>query len=103
MLPFATKTDLDEAAKSRDVSDQVRTSFLDEMCAEHDRPNARAQLKDLWSNWLSREYPCEQDSETEQEKHSVRGRCKTPTDEEMAAQATQAQAAAAAASSGGPH
>ena len=92
MHPFATKTDLDEAAKSRYVSDQVRTSFLDEMRSEHDRPNARVQLKDLWSNWVLREYPCEQDSETEQDKHCIRGRCKTPTDEELAA----AEAAVAA-------
>ena len=57
MLPFTTKTDLEECAKQADVSVKHRTAFLELIRAEHSHPGARAQLEDLWSTWLERNCP----------------------------------------------
>ena len=57
MLPFSTKTDLEEAAKNADIAVERRTAFLNLICAEHSLPEARAQLESLWSTWLDTHYP----------------------------------------------
>ena len=47
MLPFANKTDLLEALKEDDMLSDVE-DFLTGLCAEHEKPKAREQLKRLW-------------------------------------------------------
>ena len=54
MLPFANKTDLEEARKSADVSMDRHSSFLESLLEEHERADAREQLKTAWTNWLER-------------------------------------------------
>ena len=59
LLPFAIRSDLETAAKVADVSIKARADFLNELLAEHERPNARAELKALWKQWIETNYPDE--------------------------------------------
>jgi hypothetical protein len=56
MLPFATNTDLNEAAKKADVSHESRNGFLQKLLgdSEHSIIRAQQQLKELWGNWIDR-------------------------------------------------
>ena len=89
MLPFTTKTDLEECAKQADVSVERRTAFLELIRAEHLLPGARAQLEKLWSTWLERNYPATGQVD---ERMSFQ-RAATPPDEDTA-EATAALTAA---------
>ena len=62
MLPFATPTDLESAAKKVDVAVSTRNSFLAGLLAEHERDDAPGKLKDLWASWIRRKYPGTSDS-----------------------------------------
>mmetsp|Transcript_52038 Transcript_52038/g.108692 ORF Transcript_52038/g.108692 Transcript_52038/m.108692 type:complete len:383 (-) Transcript_52038:61-1209(-) len=79
MLPFSTKTDLEDAAKHSGVSVESRNAFLKTLSDEHSLPEARAQLETLWTDWLARKYP---------EAAAVEGAAHqgvaTPTEEDMA-------------------
>lgn len=57
LLPFAIRSDLETAAKVADVSLKARSDFLNELLAEHGRPSARAELKELWKQWIKTHYP----------------------------------------------
>ena len=80
MLPFTTKTDLEECAKQTDVPVERRTAFLELIRAEHSHPGARAQLEDLWSTWLERNCP---ETSHVDERMSI-PRAVTPTNEDTA-------------------
>ena len=47
MLPFVTRTDLETAAKGKNVSQDTRNTFLNKLRAEHSLPGVREQLKTL--------------------------------------------------------
>ena len=104
-LPFATKTDLETAAKRGDLSIEKRTGFLNTLLSEHSCPAAQEQLKNLWSKWIEKNYSDADDGEDE----IVPGRCATPTDEDLQAAiellaaetATEAAGAAGAAEAAG--
>ena len=84
MLPFSTKTDLEEAARQGDVSSETRNAFLKTtMCAEHSLPAARAQLAELWSAWLANKYPGSTDEPADAA--SSFPRAATPTEDTTAA------------------
>ena len=101
-LPFATRTDLETAAKKGDHSIEKRTGFLNVLLSEHSCPAAQEQLKNLWNKWLEKNYPDADDVEDE----IFEGRCVTPTDEdhqtaiELLAAETAAGAAGAAGDGG---
>jgi hypothetical protein len=48
MLPFATNTDLNEAAKKADISHKSRNGFIQ----KHSIIGARQQLKEHWGKWI---------------------------------------------------
>jgi hypothetical protein len=56
MLPFATNTDLNEAAKKADVGHESRNGFLQKLLGEHSIIEARQQLKELWGKWIETNY-----------------------------------------------
>jgi hypothetical protein len=56
MLPFATNTDLNEAAKKADISHESRNGFLQKLLDEHSISGARQQLKELWGKWIETNY-----------------------------------------------
>ncbi len=55
MLPFATNTDLNEAADS-DISHESRNGFLQKLLDEHSISGGRQQLKELWGKWIETNY-----------------------------------------------
>ena len=59
MLPFVTRTDLNDAAIRAHVSHEVRNNFLKALLAEHSQNGAREQLKELWSAWVDKNYASE--------------------------------------------
>ena len=89
MLPFTTKTDLEESAKQADVSVERRSDFLERIRAEHSHPGARAQLQELWSHWLKRKYPGHEDGRI-----SIPQAATPPDDEDTAEGASSALATA---------
>ena len=89
MLPFTTKTDLEESAKQADVSVERRSVFLERIRAEHSHPGARAQLQELWSHWLKRKYPGHEDGRI-----SIPQAATPPDDEDTAEGASAALATA---------
>ncbi len=101
-LPFATKTDLETAAKKGDISIEKRTGFLNTLLSEHSCPAAQEQLKNLWNKWIEKHYPDADDEEDEIPEE----RCATPTDEdhqtamELLAAETAAGVAGAAGAAG---
>ena len=94
MLPFTTKTDLEECAKQAYVSVERRAAFLELIRAEHSLPGAREQLEDLWSTWLERNCP----ATGHVDEQMSFPRAATPTDEDTA-EATAALMAADGAAS----
>ena len=50
MLPFATNTDLNEAAKKADVSHESRNCFLQKLLVEHSINGERHQLRSFGEN-----------------------------------------------------
>ena len=48
MLPFATRTDMLDALKSKDVKIATVEEFLHSLQREHGLPNVRDQLRSLW-------------------------------------------------------
>jgi hypothetical protein len=56
MLPFVTRTDLNDAATRAHVSHEVRNIFLKVLMAEHSKNGAREQLKQFWSAWVDKNY-----------------------------------------------
>ena len=56
MLPFARKTDLEDARKTAGVPVERHTGFLDMMLKEHEHPDARKQLKKAWTDWIRKNY-----------------------------------------------
>jgi hypothetical protein len=87
MLPFGTKTDLNQAAT--EISHDLRNSFLKMMLDEHSQKGAREQLKELWAAWIEQFY-----SDTAEQRAGGSAACgaaPTPPDspmEEAAAAAT---------------
>jgi hypothetical protein len=79
MLPFSTKTDLEDAAKHAGVSVDGRNAFLKTLCDEHSLPEARAQLETLWTDWLARKYPAAAAVES-----AAHQGVSTPTEEDIA-------------------
>jgi hypothetical protein len=56
MLPFATNTDLNEAAMEVDVSHDSRNGFFQKLLGEHSFIGARQELKELWGKWIETNY-----------------------------------------------
>jgi hypothetical protein len=56
MLPFATNTDLNDAAKKADVRHESRNGFIQKLLGEHSIIGARQQLKELWGKWVETKY-----------------------------------------------
>ena len=56
MLPFNTKTDLNMAATKVHVSHEARNSFMRMLQAEHSLEGARDQLRELWRDWVTKNY-----------------------------------------------
>ena len=56
MLPFVTRTDLEHAAKGKDVSQDTINTFLNKLLAEHSLPGVRKQLYALWTDWVESNY-----------------------------------------------
>jgi hypothetical protein len=56
LLPFATNTDLNEAAMKADISHDSRNGFLQKLLGEHSIMGARQQLKELWGKWIEKNY-----------------------------------------------
>jgi len=56
LLPFATNTDLNEAAMKADISHDSRNGFLQKLLGEHSIMGARQQLKELWGKWIEQNY-----------------------------------------------
>ncbi len=58
MLPFkfVTRTDLELAAKGKDVSQDTRNTFLNKLWAEHSQPGVREQLHTMWTEWMDSYY-----------------------------------------------
>jgi hypothetical protein len=56
MLPFNTKTDLNEAATKAHISHESRNAFLKTLLAEHSQNGAREQLRELWTAWVNKNY-----------------------------------------------
>ena len=63
LLPFATPTDLEKAAKTANVSVAARSAFLYQLLAEHEGDGARSQLKGLWTTWIEENYSDVEDVE----------------------------------------
>ncbi len=55
-VPFATNTNLNEAAQKADVSHESRNGFLQKLLGEHSIHGARQQLKELWGKWIETHY-----------------------------------------------
>ena len=47
LLPFVTKTDLDQAAQKVDVSVETRNAFLEKLLNVHSQPGIEEQLKTM--------------------------------------------------------
>ena len=79
LLPFVTKTDLDQAAQQADVSMETRNAFLEKLLKEHSQPGIEEQLKTMWGEWVDTNY----NQESEPEARSSLGmEAKTPKDSE---------------------
>ena len=79
MLPFVTKTDLDQAAQKVDVSVETRNAFLEKLLNVHSQPGIEEQLKTMWGEWVDTNY----NKELEPEARSSLGmEAKTPEDSE---------------------
>ena len=63
MVPFATRSDMNDALKHADVKVSAVESFLSTLLLEHSHPNARTQLRQLWVDHASDMYPVENDVE----------------------------------------
>lgn len=77
MLPFATNTDLNEAAKKADISHESRNGFLQKLLNEHSISGARQQLKELWGKWIETNYGADGPEST---RRSYGAEAKTPED-----------------------
>jgi hypothetical protein len=56
MQPFATNSDLNEAATKADISHESRNGFLQKRLDEHSISGGRQQLKELWGKWIEKNY-----------------------------------------------
>jgi hypothetical protein len=56
MLPFATRTDMQEAMSKADVPIARIQDLVRELYAEHESPSARSQLKTLWLTLAHQKY-----------------------------------------------
>ena len=87
LLPFVTKTDLDQAAQKVVVSMETRNAFLEKLLNEHSQPGIEEQLKTLWGKWVDTNY----NKELEPEARSSLGmEAKTPEDSEAEEEAETA-------------
>ena len=83
-LPFAIKTDLETAAKAADISLKARSDFLKVLLAEHEQPQARADLKERWTQWIGTRYPGEVSDPSLAGLGEAGGRAQTPPAEDGA-------------------
>ena len=63
MLPFATRTDMLDALKHKDVKIATVEEFLHSLQREHGLPNVRDQLRKLWTKYVRELYSEEEDAD----------------------------------------
>ena len=63
MLPFATRTDMLDALKNKDVKIATVEGFLHSLQCEHGLPNVRDQLRRLWTKYVRELYSEEEDAD----------------------------------------
>ena len=63
MLPFATRTDMLDALKNKDVKIATVEEFLHSLQCEHGLPNVRDQLRRLWTKYVRDLYSEEDDAD----------------------------------------
>jgi hypothetical protein len=95
MRPFATNTDLNEAAKKADISHELRNGFLQKLLDEHSIIGARQQLKGHWGEWIESSYGA---AGPESAGRGYGAEAETPedSDDEVAVDVSQAPGSAAA-------
>ena len=63
MLPFATRTDVLDALRNKDVKIATVEGFLHSLDCEHGLPNVRNQLRRLWTKYVHESYSEEEDAD----------------------------------------
>ena len=63
MLPFATRTDMLDALKNKDVKIATVEEFLHSLQCEHGLPNVRDQLRRLRTKYVCELYSEEEDAD----------------------------------------
>ena len=79
MLPFATRTDMLDALKNKDVKIATVEEFLHSLRREHGLPNVRDQLRKLWTKYVRDLYSEEDDTDDgESARKKIRSKALTP-------------------------